>query len=55
MKGLSSSSIHCSICGRKLSGVSTVTSSTRKNKRGRMAWLRDSVCEECKKERENNA
>lgn len=40
----------CSICKKVfLTNIVTVTVDSVKNKRGRIAWGRDCVCEECQK------
>jgi DNA-directed RNA polymerase subunit RPC12/RpoP len=46
----------CSICGKIFrTNIVTVTEESRKNRRGRIAWGRDAVCNECvKREREKN-
>ena len=40
----------CCKCGKLfISNIVTVTESSRKNKRGRIAWGRDAVCVKCQK------
>lgn len=45
----------CTRCGRVFVGSpQVVTKTSRKNKRGRIAWTRDGICLECTKKEEKN-
>ena len=40
---------YCCICGKRITGRVCVPNTTRRNKRGRIAWGRDCACAKCSK------